>query len=296
VTEIAGQAQTEGEPRPRAGRSLDIGDRHFDDWATLLEERFGLFIAPERRSFLASGLRGRMRETGCRDYGQYYDYMVSGGDKLEEEWALLVDSLTVHETCFFRHPSSLRLVSDVVVPEACANGRKFSAWSVGCATGEEAYSLAMLIDAYCSTYSDDVSYRVIGTDISVPSLRHARAGIYLKRRLKDVGEHFRNRYCHMVSPARFSIDARLREKVEFYPLNLRDIEHAPVEKTLNLIFCQNLLIYYDRARRVQLIDRLAEFLRPGGVLVLGPGEILNWQNPNMEKVRFDDTLAYRRAL
>jgi len=87
---------------------------------------------------------------------------------------------------------------------------------------------------------------------------------------------------------------RLRDKVEFFPLNLRDVAQAPFDN-LNLIYCQNLLIYYDRPRRLQLVDCLAGFLCPGGVLVLGPGELLNWQHPRMEKVRFDDTLAYRRA-
>lgn len=296
MSETAQQAGPHGEPRASAGRSLYIDDRRFADWTVLLEERVGLFIAPERRSFLVSGLRARMRETGCRDYDQYYDYVLSGGQEIEEEWVLLVDSLTVHETCFFRHQSSLRLVRDAVLPQACVNGGRFSAWSVGCATGEEAYSLAMLIDAYFSSRSMGISYRVVGTDISVPSLRHARAGIYLNRRLNNVSEEFRDRYCRAISSARFSIDAGLRRKVDFYPLNLRDIAAAPFESNLNLIFCQNLLIYYDRARRVQLIDRLAEFLCPGGVLVLGPGEVLNWQNPEMERVCFDDTLAYRRAV
>jgi len=293
VTETAGQAPAEGERRSGAGCSLDIDDREFADWTMLLEKRLGLFIAPERRSFLISGLRARMREIGCQDYSQYYQYMASGAHH-EEEWSLLVDRLTVHETCFFRHESSMRLVRNVVLPEALKCGGRFTAWSVGCATGEEAYSLAMLMESYCSAQPGTCSYRVIGTDISVPSLRHATAGIYLKRRLSNINELFRNKYCQSVSSLRFSIDERLRENVEFFPLNLRDVARAPF-KNLNLIFCQNLLIYYDRARRLQLIDCLAEFLCAGGVLVLGPGEVLKWRHPRMEKLRFDDTLAYRRA-
>ena len=293
MTEIAGQALAKRETRRRAGYSLDLDDRQFADWAMLLENRLGLFMAPERRSFLASGLRARMRETGYRDYRDYYDYLASGA-RHAEEWSLLVDCLTVHETCFFRHGSSMRLVRDVVLPEAGKRGEAFNAWSVGCATGEEAYSLAMLIDSHCFSLPRVCSYRVIGTDISVPSLRHASAGIYLKRRLSKVSEPFRKKYCQSVSSARFSIADRLRENVEFFPLNLRDVAQAPF-KNLKLIFCQNLLIFCDRAGRLQLVDCLAEFLCPGGVLVLGPGEVLNWQHPSMEKVRCDDTLAYRRA-
>jgi chemotaxis protein methyltransferase CheR/type IV pilus assembly protein PilK len=275
------------------GQALEIDDRQFSDWRAVLEKRLGLYIAPERRSFLASGLRARMRETGYDSYGQYYRYMVSR-HRHEEEWALLADCLTVHETCFFRHRSSMKLVSEVILPQACKDGGRFSAWSVGCATGEETYSLAMLADFHCAAVSGTSTYRVCGTDISTSSLRHARAGIYLNRRLSDVSDSFRSRYCYPVSKARFAVHARLRENAEFIALNLRDVEQAPFSN-LDLVFCQNLLIYYDRPRRLELVERLSRFLRPGGVLVLGPGEVLNWQNPDMEKVRCDDTLAYRRS-
>ena len=205
-----------------------------------------------------------------------------------------MDCLTVHETCFFRHDSSMNLVRDLVIPGALAGGRSLAAWSAGCATGEEAYSLAMLIDFHLSEHCADLAYRVTGTDISLPSLRHARAGVYLNRRLGNVTGLFRERYFRPVSEARVVISESLRERVKFLPLNFRDLDQAPFD-SLDLIFCQNLLIYYDRARRRQLVDCLAGFLRPGGVLVLGPGELLNWQHPDMEKVRYDDTLAYRRT-
>ncbi len=293
MTQFAGQAQPKTGLRHRAGCSPDMDDREFADWTMLLESRSGLFIAPERKSFLLSGLRARMRETGCRNYGDYYRYICSGSQD-SEEWSLLVDCLTVHETCFFRHDSSMNLVRDLVLPDVLASGNSFAAWSAGCATGEEAYSLAMLIDFHLSGNPTDFAYRVIGTDISLPSLRHASAGVYLNRRLRNVNELFRERYFRSVSEARVVIRERLRERVKFLPLNLRDLNRAPFAN-LDLVFCQNLLIYYDRARRRQLVDRLAGFLRPRGVLVLGPGEVLNWQHPNMEKVRYDDTLAYRRT-
>ena len=293
MTASAGQALSNSEARRIAGHALYLDDRQFEEWTLLLEQRLGLFIAPERRSFLASGLRACMRETGHGDYRRYYDYMVSAAPH-GEQWSSLVDRLTVHETCFFRHQSSMNLVRDVVLPAAFQDSDSVAAWSVGCATGEEAYSLAMLLDAHCSSSPNGCSYRVIGSDISVPSLRHARAGIYLNRRLGDVSEPLRQRYCQSVSNTRFSITARLRENVEFVPQNLRDVAEAPFG-SLNLVFCQNLLIYYDRPRRLQLVDYLAGCLCPQGVLVLGPGELLNWQHPSMERVRFSDTLAYRRA-
>ena len=271
MTDPAGQSGAACEPRPQAGCSQHIDDRQFARWTQLLEWRAGLFIAPERKSFLASGLRARMRETGCDDLGEYYQ-LLSQPARQAREW--------------------LRLVEEVVLPASPANGTVFNAWSVACSTGEEAYSLAMLIDRYCA--GSGKRFGVTGTDISIQSLRTARAGTYMDRRLKDIPEELRERYCSQVKQHRFEVKSKLRERVCFAQLNLRDVASAPMAD-MDLVFCQNLLIYYDRKRRLEIVNSLSDRLRPGGVLVLGPGELLNWQHPHMEKVRYQDTLAYRRT-
>jgi chemotaxis protein methyltransferase CheR/type IV pilus assembly protein PilK len=275
--------------RHRAG----LDDQQFSEWREFLENRIGLFIAPERRSFLASGLRKRMREVGCVDYADYYRYMAETARRAEE-WALLADCLTVHETCFFRHESSLKLVEEVALPDAFNATNNYRAWSVGCATGEEAYSLAMLLDDYLSARNKEAYFGVTGTDISLPSLRKARAGVYPNRRLQGVRNSYQTRYCRLISPSHFEIISELRKRVCFAQLNIKNLKEAPFAR-LDLIYCQNLLIYYGREKRKQIVNRLVEFLRPEGILVLGPGELVDWQHPQMEKVRFDDTLAYRRA-
>ncbi len=290
---LVGQQGARSGVRPPAGRSLHFDDRQFVRWTRLLEGRTGLFIAPERKSFLASGLRARMRETGCEDLGEYYR-LLSSPTPQAREWSLLVDQLTVHETCFFRHASSMRLVEEVVLPDAVRRGGTFQAWSVACSTGEETYSLAMLIDSCIAGRGGKVRFGVTGTDISLSSLRQARAGSYPQRRLKDIPSTFRERYCVPAENDRFGITGYLRKRVCFAQLNLRDVASAPMS-AMDLVFCQNLLIYYDRDRRLEIVNSLSECLSPGGVLVLGPGELLNWQHPHMEKVRYQDTLAYRRT-
>ncbi|MFQ5644449.1 MAG: CheR family methyltransferase [Thiogranum sp.] len=293
MADTSGQAPIHANTRPGAGCSLDMDDRQFSDWTRLLESRTGLFISPERKSFLVSGIRSRMREVGCQDYREYYRHL-SGRCPQVREWSLLVDELTVHETCFFRHESSMKLVEDAVIPYVFEHRQGLNAWSVGCATGEESYSLAMLFDNYCAEHVQDGYFGVTGTDISLPSLHHAREGLYLERRLQGIPPEFREKYCRPESSRRFRIAPDLRKRVCFSRLNLRDVEKAPFAN-LDLVFCQNLLIYYDRERRLQIVNRLAECLRPAGVLVLGPGELLDWRHPEMERVRYPDTLAYRRT-
>lgn len=270
-----------------------MDDRQFDEWSELLEHRVGLFISPERRSFLATGIKTRMRETGCIDQRQYYRRLTGPGAEAVE-WSLLVDQLTVHETCFFRHDSSMRLVSEVLIPDVLSCRDQFLAWSVGCASGEEAYSLAMLVDSAIKDINGKRRYGVTGTDISLPTLARAREGIYLTRRLKDIPLAMQQQYCVQTSEKRFRIDGGLRKRVSFSQLNLRDVKTAPMPK-MDLVFCQNLLIYFDRERREQIVNGLCDFVRPGGMLVVGPGELLGWQHSKMEKVQYADTLAYRRT-
>ncbi len=293
MSALAGQADARSAARQAAGRALHIDDRQFARWAELLEGRAGVFIAPERKSFLVSGLRARMRETGCADLGEYYRLLQSPA-RQAREWSLLIDTLTVHETCFFRHASSMRLIEEQVLPAAVARGGAFRAWSVACSTGEEAYSLAMLIDAFCERHGGGLNYGVTGTDISLPALRQAREARYPQRRLKDIPAVYRERYCLPLDDGGFGISEVLRKRVCFAQLNLRDVDASPM-KDMDLVFCQNLLIYYDRERRLEIVNGLSECLGPGGVLVLGPGELLNWKHPQMEKVRYQDTLAYRRT-
>lgn len=293
MTDSAGYAQACSKDRLKAGPRPEMDDAEFFDWTRLLHHRAGLFITAERRSFLISGIRSRMRENACQSSREYYERLISGAAGAAE-WPLLVDRLTVHETCFFRHRSSMRLIAEKLVPEALAHDGGYAAWSVGCATGEEVYSLAMLVEDCMADRQDAPASRITGMDISLPALQQARDGTYLLRRLRDIPVAWQYRYCRKISGSHFQIEDELRERVSFSHLDLRELGGVAMHD-LDLIYCQNLLIYYDRPRRVEIVDQLATFLRPGGVLVLGPGELLEWKNPNMEKVRFPDTLAYRRT-
>lgn len=292
MTNVAKKACAESDGGLQSDSPSDFRGHLFAQWRELLDQRFGLYIAPERRSFLSAGLRSRMRQIGVRSFSDYYDLLQNGNAHLQE-WSLLIDVLTVHETRFFRHESSMQLVSDVV-QGMLERDQPFNIWSVGCATGEEVYSLAMLLDAQSHASGEQCLFGVTGTDISLPALRSARSGVYINKRLQGICAEFREKYCRAVSPRQFQIDERLRKRVCFTHLNLRDVQDAPFFD-LDLIYCQNLLIYMDREKRVEIANALADRLRPGGVLILGPGELLSWRNPLMEKMRCDDTLAYRRV-
>ncbi|WJW75795.1 protein-glutamate O-methyltransferase CheR [Thiohalobacter sp. IOR34] len=283
-------AQKLAQPRPWVSLP-ELDEGQFLQWRQLLATRGGIHIPAERRDFLASGLRERMRATGCGGYQAYFDYLQEG--RRLAEWSLLVDRITVHETRFFRHPPSFRLLRDRLLPDflAAEPDHGFHAWSIGCATGEEAYSLAMLLDEALA--ERDAGYGVTATDLSQPALRRAREARYPVRRLEDIEPGLRDSYCVAEADGGFRICATLRRRVCFARQNIVELDDFPLER-LDLIFCQNMLIYFPRETRCSLLDRLVGRLRPGGVMVLGPADVPAWAHPEMERIRFAGTLAYRR--
>lgn len=270
----------------------------FQLWQALLEDRTGMTLSNERKTFLETSLNIRMRELGIEDYDTYCEHLMVGSTQSRAmEWSVLVDRLTVQETSFFRHPGSFALVEEFTqrfMAEQPASA-SLEVWSVGCSTGEEAYSLAMMINEQFSASEQKRFYGITATDISLPTLAKARKGEYAARRILQVDPLLRDKYFQPTGNGQtVTITGQLRERICFARLNVLDLSTAPMNN-MDLIFCQNMLIYFRRWRKRQIVNRLAERLAPGGILVLGPGEVTDWQHPDLERIHFADTLAFRRC-
>lgn len=269
----------------------------FQLWQGLLEDRTGMTLANERKTFLETSLSIRMRELDIEDYETYYEYLMAGSTESRAmEWSTLVDRLTVQETSFFRHPGSYSLVENFVQEflQAQPKGANLDVWSVGCSTGEEPYSLAMLINELVDEHHRQHFFGITATDISLPTLAKARKGIYPARRVMPIGDQLREKYFEPTGNEHtLAVVPSLRQQICFARLNVLDLATAPMNN-MDLIFCQNMLIYFRRWRKRQIVNRLAERLAPGGIMVLGPGEVTDWQHPDLERIHFADTLAFRR--
>ena len=273
-------------------RLPDMDEAQFSQWQTLLEHRTGITLSSERRSFLETNLGIRMREIGCSSYQAYYEKIVSGPDAIRE-WSTLVDRLTVQETRFFRDPDAFRLVSDYVLtrPREPLKKRSLEAWSVGCSTGEEPYTLAMVLNECMSQLALQPLFGVTGSDISKPVIDKARNGQFNPRKLLGMDEEMKSRYFRPAERNTVEIVNSIRDRVCFTRLNVLDLDKAPMHG-MNIIFCQNLLIYFRRWRRREIVKRLAERLAPGGLLVLGQGELTDWQPPGLQRVPSEHVLAW----
>lgn len=273
-----------------------MSDEEFARWVDLLERRTGVVVPPARKPFLVTGLRARMRETGHLSFDSYYRDLVDGV-RGRLEWVTLVDRLTVHQTQFFRHPPSLAMVEHEWLPKRLAASDwdgSLHLWSLGCSTGEEAYTLAMVLDGAIARQKARYYLGITATDVSRPALEVGRAGLYARQRSDEIPAPYWNKYCAEVDGDSFRIREVLRRRVAFVPFNLLDIATPPL-RAVDLIYCQNVLIYFARDRRRYLLGALASLLRPGGLLVLGPGEVLNWHHPALSRFGGKQVLAYLRT-
>ena len=271
-----------------------LDDEQFASWAALLERRLGIAVTPQRKTFLSSRLRTRMRELGITDFARYYR-LVTSPQQGAMEWSLLLDRLTIHETRFNRHPASFRLIEEHYIKPLLQHTcglLNVTAWSVGCASGEEAYTLAILLERLLALHSGRTYYGVIGSDVSLESLTQARRGWYPASRLTELDETTREAFFEPHEGG-YRVVNKLRQRVAFSQLNVLSLERAPFEK-VDIVFCQNLLIYFSQPRRHEIVTTLARFLKPGGVLILGAGELIGWQVTGLEPLKFEDTLAYRK--
>jgi len=276
--------------------SPDMDDAMLREWTDLLQARTGILLPVSRKSFLLTNLHTRMRELGVADYRNYFR-MVTDGYRGQVEWEILVDRLTVHETRFFRDSDALGLIRRHYLEplKELSPDKSYTvhAWSVGCATGEEPYSLAMLLDDEVGKKSG-LYYGITASDVSRTALRTGREAVYHLRRVKNVPFELADKYLESIGPEHVKVVDSLRSKVCFTQLNLLALEDEPVRE-MDIILCQNVLIYFGHEFRNRVLNQLVSRLKPNGMLILGPGEIFSWSHPQLRVVRHDSTQAYRRV-
>jgi chemotaxis protein methyltransferase CheR/type IV pilus assembly protein PilK len=271
----------------------DMDEQAFVRWQALLEARTGVHLPIARKSFLLLALSMRMRELSLDEYDAYLDY-IQDGRHASFEWACLVDLLTVHDTRFFRNPESIELVRSFcrnALQHADAdNKRNLTIWSVGCSTGEEVYSLVITLNALQQEVGA-FYFGVTGTDISYPALATAREGIYHLRRLTGVSDEMREQCFQACGDDYFQVLPNLRQRTCFMQGNVLDAATMPKQQ-FDIIYCQNVLIYFQPERRRLMLNQIVAHLKPGGMVVLGPGEVLRYSHPQLTRLQHKHCLAF----
>ena len=256
--------------------------------------RTGLVYGDNKRYYVERRVALRMRATGASDFATYYAKL--GLDAGEAE--ALVNAFTVNETYFYREKHQLQTLSGAVLPIVTTNkgpGESIRIWSMPCATGEEPYSIAIwllenwpLVDAY--------NVEIVGSDIDTDVLDAARAGEYGARALASLPDDLKARYFEPAGPESWELIQDLRESVRFTAANLVDSASLAAQGPFDIIFCRNLLIYFDAASREVALDNLYRALASGGFVFLGHTESLAKVSERFIVTRFKESIAYRKPV
>jgi chemotaxis protein methyltransferase CheR len=258
-----------------------------------LYQRTGMVYGESKRYYIERRIGDRMRATGELRFTDYFQRLKSEPAELEA----MINAFTVNETYFYREEHQLRCLSRSILPELIrgkAPGDKIRIWSLPCSTGEEPYSIAIwllenwpMVDAY--------NVEIIGSDIDTAALEAARRGVYGERALARLPADVADRYFH---PARAGGDREilddLKESVTFTPANLMEGSTLMGQGPFDVIFCRNVLIYFDDAARARAVDNLFTALRPGGYILLGHTESMARITDRFLACRFSDAVVYRR--
>ena len=247
------------------------------------------------RGVLAQCIEQRMASVGVDDVDAY---MAVFDDSINAraEWLALIDLLTVKETRFFRQPEAFECVADYVetLLRKGPAPSELSFWSAGCSSGQEAYSIGMLIEQILRRYQPWLQWHGIGPDISFEAISTAQRASYDFDAVRHVPLQYRNWYLQRESQGGWGISQVIRSQTHFFHSNLLHVNSAPFAD-FNIIFCQNVLIYFERDKQRWIIDQLADRLRPGGLLVLGAGEDARWMNNTMRRVDWPGVTAYKKT-
>ena len=251
-----------------------ISEREYTNIRTLLYDESGISLGDSKQSLVVSRLSKRLRDLSLESFDAYYSYVTEDGSG--EEFTRMLDLLSTNKTDFFREPKHFDYLREVILP-SLEREKRIRIWSSACSTGEEPYTIAITLHEGVATPSQ-WDFRIMASDISTRVLAHAAAGLYGEERIRTVPPDVAKR--HFLkgkgqSAGLVKVKPHLSEIIAFRRLNLMD-DQFPIKSPLDLIFCRNVMIYFDRPTQERLVAKFHRYLKPGGHLFIGHSESLQW--------------------
>src|SRR6188768_1946176 len=276
-----------------ASHAVHITPEEVQRFCEFLYRRTGMSFTEGKRYFIDRRLEDRIAATGSPSFQAYFSLLRADADHEIEH---LINSFTVNETYFYREDHQLRCMTSNLLDVIAAQkkpGGTVRIWSVPCSTGEEAYSIALwLMENWPQV--DDYNIEIVGSDIDTRALKAAAEGIYGDRALMRLSPEVIGRYFRPLADGNHQIDDGLRDSIELTRVNLIDPQDMKQYRDFDLIFCRNVLIYFDDASRRQAAENLYDCLRPGGYICLGHSESMSRISPLFSVCRFPDAIVYQR--
>jgi chemotaxis protein methyltransferase CheR len=279
--------------RGGAFQAVHITSDEVQRFCDFLYRRTGMSFTGGKRYYIDRRIEERIAATDSSSFQAYFSLLRADADNEIEH---LINSFTVNETYFFREDHQLRCMTHGLLDSIISQkkpGSTVRIWSIPCSTGEEPYSIAIwLMENWPQV--DSFNIEIVGSDIDTRALKAAADGIYGDRALMRLSRDLIGRYFNPIADTRYQIDEGLRNSIEFTRANLIDAGDMVKYRGFDLIFCRNVLIYFDDASRRQAAENLYDCLLPGGYICLGHSESMSRISPLFRVSRFPDAIVYQR--
>jgi len=262
------------------GSIIDITDEEFNAISVLVRENFGINLTEKKRMLVKGRLNKRLHQMGHTNFQSYYDWIIqdpTGMGLLE-----LVDKISTNHTMFFREAHHFLFLEQEVLPGIAermkrTGSRDLRVWCAGCSSGEEAYTIAMVLAENLGADFFTAGPPILATDISLTVLETAIAGIYPPDRVEIVSRPLLEKYFETTDDGQYAVKDTLKKLVTFRRLNLMR-EHYPFKGRFDFIFCRNVMIYFDQTTKERLVMKMGRVLQDGGYIFIGHSETLGRKN------------------
>lgn len=271
-----------------------LPDTEYHLISKLVYEKFGINLGEQKRSLIVGRLNKILVQKGFKNFKQYYEYVVN--EPSGQALTTLVDRISTNHTFFYREHDHFEYFSEIALPEIVRklkqqNRRDLRIWCCGCSTGEESYTLAMLCQEYFGRELGMWEIGQLATDISTRALEKAIQGIYPDENAARLPAHLKHTYLQRRPDGDWEVKHQLKEIILYRRLNLIQGSY-PFKKKFAIIFCRNVMIYFDKPTREELVRRFSRYMEPGGYLFVGHSESLG---RGMHDFRYIKPAIYRKS-
>lgn len=256
-----------------------MDEESFTRLSQYVTQTYGIQLPATKRPMLETHLDEKVKSLGMRSYNEFVDFIFRD-ERNEAELFHAIDLITAHKTDFFREPSHFHFLTQQFLP-TCQEHNNVTLWSAGCSTGEEPYTLLMTLEEYKKDHPK-LTYSLLASDISVRVMETASRGEYDIEKMETVPQEMRHTYLthDKTNAKRIQIKPQYRNNIQYQRINLMQDHYGLTNKDLDIIFCRNVLIYFEKNTQEQVIRKFCNLLRPGGLLFLGHSEsIMGMQLP-----------------
>jgi len=270
---------------------MRLDESVFKKLRDFIYERTGIYISDSKKYLLENRLQRRILERGLRSYEEYFYFIRYTGE--HGELKRFFDSVTTNETYFFREPQHFDILCGHIIPEIKNSGReRYRIWSAGCSTGEEPYTISILFKEM--NMMNPLNIDITGTDLNETVLEAAKRGIYSSYSVRNVPHAYLRKY-FKENGVSYHLDDKIKRMVRFQKLNLIDEFEMKRFRNYDVIFCRNVLIYFDDKAKKKVVSLLYDALRPGGYLFVGASESLHNITRAFKPLVINKTVVYKRG-